>query len=423
MSEFEYKAFEAKFGGLPPEDFKRFLENKLKVLFVVKNGTLGTIMKKATESSVRKVCIRPKISDPYELDRRCSRSIAWYNIILDRTAFKRTKERFPTTMSPAKLEAETSGKRGTQKHSKTLNKDYHLEQDDIFTLLSRFLNKLQQPDFQVAKEDTCVAQLDFQVPKEDTSEAQPDFQAPKEDTSVAQPDFQVPKEDTSVAQPDFQVPKEDTSEAQPDFQVPKEDTSEAQPDFQVPKEDTSEAQPYFQVPKEGTSEAQPYFQVPKEDTSEAQPDFQVPKEDTSEAQPDFQAPKEHTSEALCIKIDCYTSAILNFCALFIDDPRMYPDFEAIALLSLITYKCLVIVLERNIVDHEKLNDLMKEKGWKNWKDHLIVLMSYAALLVSLKMVAKLCTRKYRKINNSLKEIKAFYGLTDGNLGDIIFLLE
>ena len=369
MSEFEYKAFEAKFGGLPPEDFKRFLENKLKVLFVVKNGTLGTIMKKATESSVRKVCIRPKISDPYELDRRCSRSIAWYNIILDRTAFKRTKERFPTTMSPAKLEAETSGKRGTQKHSKTLNKDYHLEQDgdseqdDIFTLLSRFLNKLQQPDFQVAKEDTCVAQLDFQVPKEDTSEAQPDFQAPKEDTSVAQPDFQVPKEDTSEAQPDFQVPKEDTSEAQPDFQVPKEDTSEAQPDFQVPKEDTSEAQPDFQVPKEDTSEAQPDFQIPKEDTS------------VTVAQPDFQAPKEHTSEALCIKIDFYTSAILNFCALFIDDPRMYPDFEGIALLSLITYKCLVIVLERNIVDHEKLNDLMKVKGWK---DHLIVLMSYAA---------------------------------------------
>ena len=84
MSEFEYKAFEAKFGGLPPEDFKRFLANKLKVLFVVKNGTLGTIMKKATESSVRKVCIRPKISDPYELDRRCSRSIAWYNIIIIR---------------------------------------------------------------------------------------------------------------------------------------------------------------------------------------------------------------------------------------------------------------------------------------------------------------------------------------------------
>ena len=332
-------------------------------------------------------------------------------------------------MSPAKLEAETSGKRGTQKHSKTLNKDYHLEQDgdseqdDIFTLLSRFLNKLQQPDFQVAKEDTCVAQPDFQVPKEDTSVAQPDFQVPKEDTSEAQPDFQVPKEDTSEAQPDFQVPKEDTSEAQPDFQVPKEDTSEAQPDFQVPKEDTSEAQPYFQVPKEGTSEAQPYFQVPKEDTSEAQPDFQVPKEDTSVAQPDFQAPEEHNSEALCIKIDCYTSAILNFCALFIDDPRMYPDFEGIALLSLITYKCLVIVLERNIVDHEKLNDLMKVKGWKDWKDHLIVLMSYAALLVSLKMVAKLCIRKYRKINDSLKEIKAFYGLTDGNLGDIIFVLE
>jgi len=284
MSQLKYKAFEADVRGLSPDDFKRFLENKLKVL-VAENKVLSTILKKATESCVREVCIRPKISDPKELDRRRSGSRAWYSYVLDRTFSTTSKEPTSTTMSPIKSETETSGIRGTERHSKKLHKDYHEKQESIFRLLNRFLYKLQQPDLQ---EDLV--------------------------------------------------------------------------------------------------------------------------------------PQDNFTEAFCIKIDFYTSAILDFCVSFIDNVRMYPDFEGIALLALLTYKCQVIVMERNIVAYQKPSNLMEEKGWRDWKNHLMVLMSYAALLVSLKMLAKLCTRKYRKIKDSLDGIKALYGLTENHLGDIIFVL-
>lgn len=94
--------------------------------------------------------------------------------------------------------------------------------------------------------------------------------------------------------------------------------------------------------------------------------------------------KELTAIEFCNVIDVVTYDLLqNLTAVKRKDPMPDQlDFEKVYEL------CKDIVLKRNAVDWVNENDLMNESNTKIWRDHLMVVMSFAALAVVSSMIKK-----------------------------------
>ena len=110
-------------------------------------------------------------------------------------------------------------------------------------------------------------------------------------------------------------------------------------------------------------------------------------------------PKDKSTEEFCILIDFYTSALNNFCQHYLFNPRRYPTSDCLLLLAYCLQLCLMIVAGRNTVDWQESNDLLNEKGWKTWKNHIIVMISFAALFTSLQMLTTLFMRKWKRYHD------------------------
>ena len=67
--------------------------------------------------------------------------------------------------------------------------------------------------------------------------------------------------------------------------------------------------------------------------------------------------------------------------------------------------CEAIVSGRNNVDWVVYNDLMKEEDWKNWRDHVMVVISFGALMVVTEMI---CNHKpgRKPVRRALYQTKA-----------------
>ena len=110
--------------------------------------------------------------------------------------------------------------------------------------------------------------------------------------------------------------------------------------------------------------------------------------------------EKENPEEFCSLIDYYTCAVTNFCGYFLENSQVFPDNECLLLLAYVLQLCLMIVAGRNVIDWQTPNDLVSEKGWKNWKNHLIVMISFAALLTSLQTLLTLCKRKWKRFHDN-----------------------
>jgi len=130
--------------------------------------------------------------------------------------------------------------------------------------------------------------------------------------------------------------------------------------------------------------------------------------------------KTKSTEEFCISIDFYTSAVIKFCVHYLNNPRPFPSNDCLLLLGYVLQLSLMIVAGRNVADWATPNDLLNEKDWRNWKNHLIVMISFAALLTALLMLAKLCKRKWKRFKYQFVVVlKSEFGRYK-DLGDLIF---
>ena len=326
MSKLTYKEFEGNFLGLLPDDFKRFLISKVNVLLksvfwqpkvpLSRKEYFSEVGLKAVEQCVKKICIRPKITNQEELDKRYTRSSRLYTAVVNDTirdtkaspsVLESITDKFqnmqttddsdigddqflqvtsPVHMSPIGTERATSRKQGTKRHHKVLNDTYHKHEVQIFKLLAELICELGYPPLKL--ED-----------------------------------------------------------------------------------------------------------LPGDD---------------------------HT-ETFCTKIDFYTTAIFRCCVYSICNPQQYPNIKCMNIFIAIVEVCLKIVMQRHIVDFQRPNNLLAEQGWLNWRKHVIVLISFAALCTSLLMLAKLITRKISKFKFYLRTLKTESCYTDEDLKEILELFD
>ena len=80
------------------------------------------------------------------------------------------------------------------------------------------------------------------------------------------------------------------------------------------------------------------------------------------------------AENFCNKIDYYTQMIITKNFKEIEDKEvMYEIYE----------ECELLVMGRIAIDWAKENDLMDQDGWETWREHVCVLISFAAMLIAL----------------------------------------
>ena len=121
------------------------------------------------------------------------------------------------------------------------------------------------------------------------------------------------------------------------------------------------------------------------------------------------------AKKFCIEIDWYTLTIIKFCGTFFRSKEYFPNYECVLLLAHILELCKMIVMGRNAIDWQQPNDLLDERGWTNWKNHL------AALLTSLRMLATRCVRRWKKFRDFLTCLSKEFHL-DNYLAELIYLL-
>ena len=104
-----------------------------------------------------------------------------------------------------------------------------------------------------------------------------------------------------------------------------------------------------------------------------------------------------TAIQFCNVIDGLTEGLLkNLTALKEDNEPMLDDFKFKKVCDLIKE----IVLGRNAVDWVATNNLMNESETQTWRDHVMVIISFAALMVVLLMILE---RGEEKVNSYLSE--------------------
>jgi len=108
------------------------------------------------------------------------------------------------------------------------------------------------------------------------------------------------------------------------------------------------------------------------------------------------------TEKFCCLIDNYTIALMNFCNGLMCSNCNIPNPNELLLLGTILVLCERVVMGRQVADWEVKNDMMSNKGWRRWKDHVQVMISFTAMLTVLLMVFILLKHKWKQFREIVK---------------------
>lgn len=98
---------------------------------------------------------------------------------------------------------------------------------------------------------------------------------------------------------------------------------------------------------------------------------------------------QHDTDKLCWKIDQYTIWFSNSNALQHMGNEQRQQLGTVFALSF------SILMGRIVVDWEYVNDLMKERQWKTWREHVCVVASFAALTCVTLSILKAMKYKFK----------------------------
>ena len=93
-------------------------------------------------------------------------------------------------------------------------------------------------------------------------------------------------------------------------------------------------------------------------------------------------------EEACRVIDKFTCKFLRYLILLQPNGQVPPEEWAPQNIPQIRSYCKLIILRRSSVDWATPNDLLNNKDYKEWKNHVMIEMSYAALVVVLNIILK-----------------------------------
>ena len=97
--------------------------------------------------------------------------------------------------------------------------------------------------------------------------------------------------------------------------------------------------------------------------------------------------KKFTTEDACRVIDKFTTEFIQYLELLRQNNGQVPPGEwAPQNIPQIRSYCMLIVMGRYMVDWANDNDLLDHKTYIRWKEHIIIEISYAALVVVLDMI-------------------------------------
>ena len=143
QSKKELKEYKAQFvkGGITPTEFERCLGKKvLKLSSNLPDEVIKLIVNAKTKVK-QDVCIRENERNPYTLDRRHTKSLAYYD-----------QERILLHgQHPMVLVKQTGGQQGVERQDKVWQKEYHEQQHTLFTL--SFIKDIFRRKFPQIKEN------------------------------------------------------------------------------------------------------------------------------------------------------------------------------------------------------------------------------------------------------------------------------
>ncbi|XP_065891315.1 uncharacterized protein [Dysidea avara] len=108
------------------------------------------------------------------------------------------------------------------------------------------------------------------------------------------------------------------------------------------------------------------------------------------------------TEKFCCLIDNYTVILMDFCKNLTCRNCDIPSPDQLLLLGIILILCERVVMGRQVADWEVSNDLMSVKGWRRWKDHVQVMISFTAMWTILLMVFTLLKRNWKQFREIVK---------------------
>jgi len=108
------------------------------------------------------------------------------------------------------------------------------------------------------------------------------------------------------------------------------------------------------------------------------------------------------TEKFCCLIDNYTIILMDFCNDLTCSNFTIPSPDKLLLLGIILVLCERVVMGRQVADWEVKNDMMSNNGWRRWKDHVQVMISFTAMWTVLLMAFILLKHNWRQFRGIVK---------------------